>query len=432
MTALVPLTKFGGDDPTEDAHTFMLELEANFDDNLSDKRKMSILAALIKRNSSADTWFESVPDATKAKWDDLKTAFKLQWPKKPAQGISVTEAVDTLKSRVLTSSRLGSYETMHNQDVPAHVVWGRSIVADAKKWNVPGLIANDIRAAMPDPLKGLLSTVITEWDVLLKELESVSVPALKERVKERNKYEQRRLDLERNLSKVHLAGQRPMAYPTASYQHRQSTAPRPPLSSGDAFSRGPLPRRTPPDYGGAATYNSLPRGPPQQSFQRAPFRSLASPHVRLQRLRDNTARIPHQPDTPEGRAAYQRQCDEWARVNNTLEPREDNPYPLTPGTLPLGSRECYRCAQGKHPASSCTADGVPPREASWRAAAGNIIRTATRMDRAGPANVLYIGNHYRPYQPSYDDNVHPDDFSAYEYTPYQHGYLPYEVQAGKE
>ncbi|PSR81013.1 hypothetical protein PHLCEN_2v6544 [Hermanssonia centrifuga] len=120
MTALVPLTKFGGDDPTEDAHTFMLGLEANLDEALSDKRKAIILEALLTPNSSAVTWFDSVPDATKNKWDDLKATFKAQWPKKVAPGISVTEAIDTLKSRPLSGSRLGTYEKVHNQDVPAH------------------------------------------------------------------------------------------------------------------------------------------------------------------------------------------------------------------------------------------------------------------------------------------------------------------------
>ncbi|THG92900.1 hypothetical protein EW026_g8171 [Hermanssonia centrifuga] len=227
MAALVPVTKFSRDKPTKDAHAFMLGLEANFDDTLSDKRKAIILEALLTTNLLAATWFKGVPNATEATWDDLKKAFKLKWPKKPAQGISVTEAVNTLKNQRLASTCLGTYETMHNQDVPAHTIWGRAIVADAKKWNMPGIIANDIRAALPEALKGMLSTVITEWDNLLTELEKVLVPALKEKVQEKNLHEQRMADIERRLGKSRISESQSESYATIPYTQRFTPSPRP-------------------------------------------------------------------------------------------------------------------------------------------------------------------------------------------------------------
>ncbi len=123
---------------------------------------------------------------------------------------------------------------MHNQDVPAHPVWGRAIVADAKKWNVPGIIANDIRAALPEALRGMLSTVITEWDDLLTELEKVSVPALKEKVQEKNLHEQRMADIERRLGKSRISESQSESYATIPYRHRFTPSTRPMPNLGNS------------------------------------------------------------------------------------------------------------------------------------------------------------------------------------------------------
>jgi hypothetical protein len=103
-----------------------------------------------------------------------------------------------------------------------------------------------------------------------------------------------------------------------------------------------------------------------------------------------------------GQTTYQMQIAEWHRVNPGVAPDEQHHYPLTPGSTPLGSRECYDCGQLGHgqgaPPLVCPSQVLPGPERTWHQIAGYIDREFKKESRAAMA-VNYIG--YQPHLPPY-------------------------------
>ena len=80
------------------------------------------------------------------------------------------------------------------------------------------------------------------------------------------------------------------------------------------------------------------------------------------------------PKMTEGKAAYEAALQEWWDRNGfNGRATATNLLPLMPGTLPVGSRECYACRQNDinnprflHTASRCTiTPKVPAQESNW-------------------------------------------------------------------
>jgi hypothetical protein len=91
-------------------------------------------------------------------------------------------------------------------------------------------------------------------------------------------------------------------------------------------------------------------------------------------------KYPQQPDTEQGRQAHQAQQAEWVKTHglNSLV-TDATPYPLRPGTLPVGSGECFTCGftghMGRRDGSTCEGNrALNPREQTWRAICSRILR----------------------------------------------------------
>ena len=90
------------------------------------------------------------------------------------------------------------------------------------------------------------------------------------------------------------------------------------------------------------------------------------------------------PDTPEGRANYQAALQAWEAIHPPAREADFTtpPYPLTLGTAPLGSRECYTCGIQGHITKDHDPNipAVNNREQRWRAFIGHNLQTRTRID----------------------------------------------------
>jgi hypothetical protein len=111
---------------------------------------------------------------------------------------------------------------------------------------------------------------------------------------------------------------------------------------------------------------SNPRPPPTQADRTA--------------LLTHLQKYPHHPDTEAGRQAHRAQQADWARTHgaNAII-TESTPYPLRPGTLPVGSNECFTCGflghMGRRDGSTCGGNrGLHPHEQTWRSISSRILR----------------------------------------------------------
>ena len=90
------------------------------------------------------------------------------------------------------------------------------------------------------------------------------------------------------------------------------------------------------------------------------------------------------PNTPEGHTSYQTALQAWEAVYPPTREAyfTTAPYPLAPGTAPLGSQECYTCGIYGHITKEHN-PAIPQinvREQHWRAFVGRNLYARGRMD----------------------------------------------------
>jgi hypothetical protein len=110
------------------------------------------------------------------------------------------------------------------------------------------------------------------------------------------------------------------------------------------------------------------------------------------------------PNTNEGKTNYSAAIQAWEAVYPPSREVDFTtaPYPLTPGTDPLGSRECYSCGIHGH----ITKDhdpGIPTinvREQRWRAFIGRNLYARGRMDFAPISQINMQDGDTLPYDPA--------------------------------
>jgi hypothetical protein len=102
----------------------------------------------------------------------------------------------------------------------------------------------------------------------------------------------------------------------------------------------------------------------------------------------------HYPDTPEGQIGYQAQVLTWKTANLHKYKGGDEyaPYPLTPGTLPVGTGECHSCGLCHPMGTPHLRAAIDAFETNYHHIAGHIIRTSRNNPPTAPkpANVQYI------------------------------------------
>lgn len=86
-------------------------------------------------------------------------------------------------------------------------------------------------------------------------------------------------------------------------------------------------------------------GTPQQHSMLRPPATQAGKAALLVCLQ----KYPHHPDMEAGRQAHQAQQTDWVKIHGPgTFITESTPYPLQPGTLPVGSGECFTCSLAGH------------------------------------------------------------------------------------
>jgi hypothetical protein len=125
------------------------------------------------------------------------------------------------------------------------------------------------------------------------------------------------------------------------------------------------------------------QGPSQQ--YRGPQRTDAEKLAIITRI------PPPQQDTTAGWAAYEAEITAWIRNSYGRAANESRPYPLTPGTSPVASGECFSCGKVGHPSAACTTNRrIPEAERAWRQKANSIRAGANAASRANNPNINLV------------------------------------------
>lgn len=352
MTTTNVITPFYGDGrTTENSMEFLKSLKRGWigQSTVTDAQKITTFEVYLAASGPAEDWYSELAEVDTATWRALETKFLERWPKIVRNVLTSAEKASELKAYVLKEENLGKKETVGGVLQYTHHIWAREIALKADA--IPDtamLCLEEVWKNMPKALRAKVSKNQKTWAEFRDDVIKVDMTELKEeieKVKEREEQAKTIKDLQEKVRRQNM-----------------QTSPRSQLAGqlGTTYiSRPPSP--TPAPRG--TNYNSA----------RAP-RTLTD-EERHRKIREGG--LPIHPTTDEGRRLHEQQKLDWQTRNpQPALPNEHRPYPLTPGTLPVGSKECFRCGQRPvdgHNQYNCQNTKVPELEFSWRRHAHRLL-----------------------------------------------------------
>jgi len=405
---MAPAVFFWGDNRADDPvpGNFLKLINSGFKESSSDTFKAKQLENGFATNSVAELWFNALNAATKADWDLLETAFKTRWPKEVIIPPTVEQRRSRLRAEKLAKEDIGVIVMANGVEMTGQARWANKVLAlSALAEDPTGASIHSVRDGMPDIMKKLVKGTFGTWAEFCTAVKGVSDDEIDTAVAEEN-----RISAVEDESKVLRAQLQAQQSPTAPLRtafggfniNRPRPPAAPPLSEAQFFQSGTM-----------SASNIMNRFQPAKSAAPAPATPQRIPQFRANHLRHadlsvNTKDMVHYPDTPDGQVAYQAQVLAWKTTNPHKYKGGDEyaPYPLTPGTLPVGVGECHTCGL-RHPMGTPHLRTIVDTfETNYRRIAGHIIRTSRNEAPAPkPANVQYVAAapEYLAYLSHYDE-----------------------------
>jgi hypothetical protein len=355
-------TFFSGKPEDQDPQDFMNRIERTIlmKSGLMEADRVRFFELSLKAKSPAEAWLATLTAIDKASFKAIRAAFELRWPAKPISDKTTAEKQALLDETILKPSDLGRRvaASLGAEEELSHVVWADKVerlAGDIPDTN--NLLVASTCKKLPKALLKLVSRKPVTWKQFADEVREVSLEELMEKIEE-----------ERDATRY-----APVAPNTPS------------KALGTAFQNINLTPQSQPSQTGQYQ--------PQQAqpVQRTPFGTY-SERPAHERLADVLSKaLPLQPNNPEGLLNYNNQVATWqaAYGQSGKGPTETRPYPLTPGTVPVASGECWKCGNRAHHPAPCLAPPVPAIETKWRSIA-QTIRKKAEAAAAAAVNVNLV------------------------------------------
>jgi hypothetical protein len=345
----------------------------------TDPVKKEIMRELFKVGSPADIWLDSITDT--CTWDELIAKFNGRFPQTNAAERTPAEAEGELMATKLLESKLGQKETMGGAEIYSHIAFARRLLElaiEAEVVDKTTYIA-PVRKALPSIIKSALDSTYTNWREFTTAIQNIPIDRINDGVDEQKKRDKKIDELTAQLRSASIA-QAPSPTRTQTYQSapvvRSTYQPTPVLRT-----------------------QYQPRPPQANAVDYVPSaKEITDMEIRI-------SRMPHQPNTPAGKAAYADDLARWLLFNPSNHVSQESGYPLAPGTLQVGTGDCWSCGMAtipRHDARSCTATvKVHPKERIWRRLAFNVLKHRPRAEQVNAVHLA--GNWYDAYTPSSPD-----------------------------
>ena len=369
-------TFFTGKPEDQDPQDFMNRIERTIlmKSGLSEADKVRFVQLSIKTKSPAEAWLLTLTMADKASFHAMRAAFERRWPAKPVTDKTTAEKQALLDETVLKPGDLGKRiaASLGAEEELSHVVWANKVerlAGDIPDTN--NLLVASTRKKLPKPLLKLVGLKPMTWKQFADAVREISLEELMEKVEE-----------ERDAARYIPIPNTPSKALGAAFQNVTLTSQPNQMGQGQT-QRAQLTPRTP-----LATYSERPA------------------HERLADVLSKA--LPIQPNNANGLITYNNQIATWqaAYGQSGKGPTETRPYPLSPGSVPVASGECWKCGQRAHHPGPCTSPLVPPLETKWRSIA-QTIRKKAETAAAAAANINLVSvesDEVNTYDP--DDLAH--------------------------
>ncbi|KAJ6565270.1 hypothetical protein DFH09DRAFT_1035000 [Mycena vulgaris] len=364
MAEIVPM--FTGEPVAVDSKevtpaTFTKKLRAHMRDLGTDNspnpdvRKIDAFPDYLVENSPAEKWFKAQPASTTpfTTWAALEAAFHTRFPGPEKAERTPQEWERQLVTMKLSLGELGSTVKVSGAEVFAHIHFATRLLEIARLAGIADTTSGiwQSRDALPEVLREKIPAVHTTWVTYTNAIKDVDRIHIREGVEKAKKAQ----ELDRRVAEIDARTPlTPVSKMAAQLSRAGLTTPR--------ATTTPLPvqaRVGGDTFGGGGGQGNLFVPPPMTDEGRTHLRKIAQ-GLAGSMLLDDVA----------GRAEYTRRIANWVRVHGTNKVLlERTGYPLTPGTLPPCSGECYGCGKVTNPwhrRTECPGPAVPQKESTFR------------------------------------------------------------------
>lgn len=386
---------FHGDKENENPEDFLRSFFRRMG-SANDETKRLQFPNFLQADSIADEWFEELPETDTKDWSRIVTAFRKRWPRKKAIKKTVEEYEEEITGLQLKMDDMGKKEKVAGRDVYSHIAWADkmlTIVKGAKLEDTTTYIGH-VRKNLPKLLREKVGAGHASWAAFLQAVHDVEIDYIRDGVEAWKKEQQEHETLKKCIQQLEKS-----ASPTAPLRQQMTT-----FNVGNSQ---PSPRQATPTNpftsntggGGNLFYGTQAKSTAQTNNPRPPPTQAdrAALLVALQKY-------VHHPDTEPGRKAHQAQQADWARTHGLNAIVTDStPYPLRPGTLPVGSGECFTCGasghMGRKDGSTCGGNrALHVHEQTWRAICSRILRQTRAVANVQLVTVDDYGTEWQEVQ----------------------------------
>jgi hypothetical protein len=371
---------FWGDDehPAENPQDFLKSMQrwGLNKSNATDEQKLENFELNLKSGAAAEQWWDNLPAHDNDTWPHLVQAFRKQWPSKPPTVKTVEEKQAALEQTRISEEEVGKRVKTNGVDELAHVVWADKIERLAAAIpDTNGLLISTVRKSMPRVLQKVTGAGHTTWTSFCSAVRTATLTQINEAKEE----EKQTRDLQEKVRKLEEQRNTSARDVTNAFQRLTvNTAPPTP--------RFPTLRTQPPapqNYLPTQPFNANNQQPARGGYQPpGAYQAPNQPANRqnrtpAERMDDVIRRaLPIHPNTPAGRALYNAQIIQWNTEHAGQQASEIRPYPLSPGTAPVASGECWKCGMIGHMGPGCeNPTPLPGVESRWRSIATSIKRS---------------------------------------------------------
>ena len=369
---------FHGDKEDENPEDFLRSFFRRMGTADSATRKQQF-KYFLQADSAADEWFEELAPEDKKDWEAIESAFNIRWPRRKAAKKTTEEYEEEITGLKLKTEDLGKKEKIAGREVYSHIAWAdkMTMIVKGAKIESTTTYIGQVRKELPKSLREKVGAGHIDWTAFLQAVRDVDVDYIRDEAdvwrREREEKEALRKRVQQ-LEKLTASPTAPLRHQMTSFnignpapnpvqQPRQTTAVPANPFMGNTGGRGNL-------------FQAPQTGTPSQGATPRPVATQADREALLACLQ----KYPHHPDTEAGRQAHRAQQTEWVKTHGlNAFVTESTPYPLRPGTLPVGSGECFTCGlsghMGRRDGSTCGGNrALHTREQTWRAICSRILR----------------------------------------------------------
>jgi hypothetical protein len=328
---------FAGDGKDEESPQDFIKRVTRHTLKQKDEDRLEYVEACFKSGSEAEKWFEGLEEEKRATWAAFKAAWAEQYPPPKAVRKTMGEYEKELLAIKLTEEEMAKVVEKGGVEMTMTEWTATEMYRVAKLLGIEKTASfiSVARRNLPDAIRQKVSSNQESWRVFTDAVREIDREYLAEAAEKAIKERKRQREQEQMMARLNSMVRTPDS-PTKSIRAQfggfnlaREPSPSSPPSNQN---RTPVARGSNPSFAGGRGKKPETTTPTVEISEEA-AKAIAEAMVEY-------------PNTNEGRAAYLAATEEWFKKYGRGSPMKvtlSNPFPLRPGSSPLGYGECFAC-----------------------------------------------------------------------------------------